>query len=260
MTSTAPLLIQRQAGTVTLQFNRPEAFNALNVELAQEFAAAMRSLSADQGLRALVLQGAGKAFIAGGDLATLQANPTQGAKDLLEPLIEAATLMHQLHAPIIAQVHGAVAGAGLSLMMLCDFVLAAQGTRMNLAYINIGASCDIGASWTLPRIVGLRRALEIAMLGENLDADEALRLGLVNRVVPAAELQAATNALAERLANGPTQAYAQMRRLMRSGFERDLPTQLRAEGEAFLHCAQTHDLPEGINAFFAKRQPQFIGA
>ena len=253
------LLVTRQDGIVTLQFNRPDAFNALDVPLSQAFAATMRELSADRSLRALVLKGAGKAFIAGGDLATLHANPTQGAKDLLVPLIEAATLMNQLHAPIIAQVHGAVAGAGLSLMMLCDFAIAAQGTRMNLAYINIGASCDIGASWALPRMVGLRRALEIAMLGQNLDADEALRLGLVNQVVPAADLEATTTALAQRLAAGPTQAYAQMRRLMRSSFDRDLPAQLQAEGDAFLQCAQTQDLREGIAAFIEKRQPQFVG-
>ena len=97
------------------------------------------------------------------------------------------------------------------------------------------------------------------MLGNNFDADEALRLGLVNQVVPAAELPAVTAALAQRLASGPTQAYAQMRRLMRSSFDRDLSAQLHAEGAAFLHCAQTQDLREGIDAFFAKRQPQFVG-
>ena len=254
-----PLLLEREGAIATLQFNRPEAFNALDAALAQAFVAAMRELSADKSLRALVLKGAGKAFVAGGDLATLQANPTQGAKDLLGPLIEAATLMNQLHAPIVAQVHGAVAGAGLSLMMLCDFVLAAQGTRMNLAYINIGASCDIGASWALPRQVGMRRALEIAMLGNNFDADEALRLGLVNQVVPAAELPAATAALAQRLASGPTLAYGHMRRLMRASFDHDLPTQLAAEAEAFVACARSADLPEGIEAFHAKRPAAFQG-
>lgn len=260
MGNATPLLIHRQGGIATLEFNRPEALNALDVPLSRAFADALRELAADPGLRVLVLKGAGKAFVAGGDLATLQADPTQGANDLLGPLMEAAKLMDQLHAPIVAQVHGAVAGAGMSLMLLCDFVYAAQGARMNLAYINIGASCDIGASWALPRLVGLRHALEIAMLGDNLDAYDALRLGLVNRVYPAAELNAATTALAERLANGPTRAYAQMRRLMRHGLDHDLPAQLQAEADAFLQCARTQDLPEGINAFFEKRPPKFIGA
>lgn len=253
------LLTERDGAVVTLTFNRPDALNALDVPMAQAYLAAMRAIAADPGVRAVVLQGAGRAFIAGGDLAVLRANPSQGARALLTPLNEAIVLMQQINAPIIAQVHGASAGGGMSLMLMCDFILAAEGTKFNLAYINLGTSCDLGGSWALPRLVGLRYALEIALLGENLTSEDALRLGLVNRVLPAAELAGATQALAQRLASGPTQAYGRMRRLMRAGGHTDLATQLEAEALSFDACAQTADLREGLEAFFERRKPVFTG-
>ena len=259
MTDTAPLLLTRQGAIATLQFNRPESMNALDLPTAQALLAAVKAIAQDTGVRAVLLKGSGRAFMAGGDLATLRADPVQGARDLLGPLNEALTVLQALDAPVIAQVHGAAAGAGLSLMLMCDFVLAAEGTKFNLAYINLGTSCDVGASWALPRLVGLRRALEIALLGETFTADDALRLGLVNRVLPAEELEAAAHAFAERLAAGPTVAYGHMRRLMRSSLDRDLPTQLAAEAESFDACARTNDLREGIEAFFGKRKPRFDG-
>ncbi len=259
MTDTAPLIATRQGAIATLRFNRPEAMNALDVPTALALRDAVRAIAQEGGVRAVLLQGAGRAFVAGGDLALLRADPVQGAKDLLGPLNETLALLEALDAPVVAQVHGAAAGAGLSLMLMCDFVLAAEGTKFNLAYINLGTSCDVGASWALPRLVGLRHALEIALLGDAFGTADALRLGLVNRVLPAAELDDATHALAERLAHGPTKAYGQMRRLLRTSFDRDLPAQLAAEAQAFDTCAHTQDLREGIEAFFAKRKPQFIG-
>ena len=254
-----PLLLERHGAIATLRFNRPGALNAIDVPMATALRDAVRTLAQDDSVRCVVLCGAGKGFMAGGDLATLRADPVQGARDLLEPLNEAVALLAQLNAPVIAQVHGVAAGAGLSLMLQADFVLAAEGTRFNLAYINLGTSCDVGASWALPRLVGLRRALEIAMLGDTYSASEAERLGLVNRVVPAAALDAAVQKLAQRLAGGPTLAYGHMRRLMRNAFDHDLPTQLAAETKAFMACARSADLPEGIEAFHAKRPATFQG-
>lgn len=254
-----PLLVTRQGDTVTLTFNRPGALNAVDVPMAQALLAAARNLAADATVRAVVLRGAGKGFMAGGDLATLKADPVQGAADLLTPLNEAVVHLSQLNAPVIAQVHGVAAGAGLSLMLQADFVVAAEGTRFNLAYINLGTNCDVGASWALPRLVGLRKALEIALLGDTLNTADAERLGLVNRVVPAAELDGAVAAVAQRLANGPTVALGHMRRLMRASFDRDLPTQLTAEATAFAHCGRTADLPAGIDAFFTKQPAVFQG-
>lgn len=258
-TTPPPLLLERNGAIATLRFNRPGALNAIDVPMATALLAAVRSIAKDNSVRCVVLCGAGKGFMAGGDLATLRADPAQGAKDLLTPLNEAVALLAQLNAPVIAQVHGVAAGAGLSLMLQADFVLAAEGTRFNLAYINLGTSCDVGASWALPRLVGLRRALEIAMLGDTYSALEAERLGLVNRVVPAAEFDAAVQELAQRLASGPTVAYGHMRRLMRNAFDHDLPAQLAAEAEAFVACTRSADLPEGIEAFYAKRPAVFQG-
>lgn len=256
----APLLVERRGAVVHLCFNRPQALNAVDVPMAQDLLEALRALSGDTSVRAVVLRGAGKGFMAGGDLATLRADPVQGAADLLGPLNAALELMAALDAPVIAQVHGVAAGAGLSLMLQADLVLAAQDTRFNLAYINLGTSCDVGASWALPRLVGLRQALEIALLGDTLDCADALRLGLVNRVVPADQLDAQVHALAERLASGPTRAYGAMKRLMRNAFDHDLPEQLSLEAAAFVQCAQTQDFRTGIEAFYGKQPARFVGA
>ena len=204
--SESPLQSGRDGAVATLRFNRPAALNAIDVPMAEALLAAVQQLQADDSVRAVLLSGAGRGFMAGGDLATLQADPVGGSAALLKPLNAALTVLNAMNAPLIAQVHGVAAGAGLSLMLQADFVLAAEGTRFNLAYVNLGTSCDVGASWALPRLVGLRRALEIAMLGETLDAAAAERVGLVNRVVPAAELDAEAMAFAHRLAKGPTLA------------------------------------------------------
>lgn len=254
-----PLLLERHGAIATLRFNRPEALNAIDVPMANAFLAAVQSIAADPGVRAVVLRGNGRGFMAGGDLATLRADPVEGAIDILTPLNTALQLLTQMNAPVIAQVHGAAAGAGLSLVLMADYVIAAEGTRFNLAYINLGTSCDVGASWALPRIVGVRQALEIALLGEAFTADDALRLGLVNRVVPGAELDSATAALAQRLANGPTLAYGAMKRLMRASMDHTLPEQLAAEKDAFVHCAGTEDFRAGVEAFHLRQSPQFVG-
>ena len=192
------LLIERDGCVVTLTFNRPAALNAIDVSTASALRDAAKTLSSDRSIRAIVFAGSGRAFIAGGDLLTLSNDPITGANALLEPLNEAVSLFSEIDAPVIAKVHGVVAGAGMSLMMLADFVIAAEETKFNFAYINIGASCDVGASWMLPRLVGLRRALEISMLGGSLSVNEAEHIGLVNRVVPRSELDVEVKALAEK--------------------------------------------------------------
>jgi len=258
MSENAPsLLVSRDGGIVRLQFNRPAQLNALDRATAQTFAQACRDIASDQTVRALIIGGTGRAFTAGGDVAELRADPAGAAIGLIGPMHEAVVLLAEMRAPVIASLHGVVAGAGLSLALACDFAIAAEGTRFTLAYVNIGASCDLSGSWTLPRLVGLRKALEIALIGEPFDAAEALRLGLVNRVVPAVELEAQTLALAQRLANGPAQSIAQMKRLMRISFEHDLRGQLDAERSAFLACAAGADFAEGVDAFVGKRAPRF---
>jgi 2-(1,2-epoxy-1,2-dihydrophenyl)acetyl-CoA isomerase len=253
------LLVERHGAIVHLCFNRPHALNAVDVPMAHALLEELRVLTRDTTVRAVVLRGAGKGFMAGGDLATLRADPVQGAKDLLGPLNEVLKLMAALNAPVIAQVHGVAAGAGLSLMLQADFVLAAQGSRFNLAYINLGTSCDVGASWALPRLVGMRKALEIALLGDTLTCEDAARFGLINRVVPSDQLESEVSMLAERLAAGPTLAYGEMKRLMRTSFDSDLPSQLALETAAFVKCAQTQDFRIGIESFYGKHPAHFTG-
>lgn len=258
-TDAQPLLIGRDGAVATLVFNRPAALNALDVPMAQAFLAAVQDIAADPGVRAVLMSGAGKAFMAGGDLAVLRADPRGGARALIEPLHQALRVLDALDAPVLAQVHGVAAGAGLSLMLQADFIIAAEDTRFNLAYVNIGASCDVGASWSLPRRVGLRRALEVALLGDTLDAQQAERMGLVNRVLPQQAVAEAAMGMAQQLAAGPTKALGQLRRLLRASFDRTLDEQLDAEAAAFQACAGTEDFRAGVDAFFARSKPQFHG-
>ncbi|RYX93504.1 MAG: enoyl-CoA hydratase [Comamonadaceae bacterium] len=257
--TTSPVLLTRDGGIAFLTLNRPDAMNALDVATAGAFLAACRTLSGDASVRAVVVRGSGKAFGVGGDLAALRHDSAAVAEALIGTLHEAVLLLAALDAPVIASLHGVAAGGSLSLSMACDLAIAAEGTRFNLAYANVAASCDVSGSWNLPRLVGLRNAMQIALLSETFDAAEALRLGLVNRVVPAADLERETLALAQRLAAGPTLAYGRLKRLMRQSFETGLPAQLDAERENFKASTGTADFSEALAAFFGKRPPVFEG-
>jgi 2-(1,2-epoxy-1,2-dihydrophenyl)acetyl-CoA isomerase len=260
MSDSRPITLRREGAIAHLRFNRPQALNAIDSATAKALLAASDELSQDRGIRAVVMSGEGKGFMAGGDLAEMKADPSAIASQIIDPLHAALIKFASMDPPLIASVHGVVAGAGVSLLLAADLAIAAEGTRFTLAYLNIGASCDGGASFGLPRVVGLRKALEIALLSEPFDAAEALRLSLINRVVPAAELEAETLKLAERLANGPTLAIGRMRRLMRRSFASDLAAQLDAEKEAFAASTTSRDFAEGVRAFFEKRPARFEGS
>lgn len=253
------LIVTREGALVRLTLNRPDALNALDIDTAGALLGACREIQADAGVRAVLLAGNGRAFAAGGDLAQMRDDPVRVADALIAPLHEALVILAGIDAPVVGALHGVVAGAGVSLAAACDLAIAAEGTKFNLAYVNVGTSCDLGSTWSLPRLVGLRRALEIALLGETFDAAHALAIGLVNRVVAKDQLGAEAEALAQRLARGPTQALGRMKRLMRTSFERTLPAQLDAERAGFLECAATPDFQEGLAAFFDKRPASFSG-
>ena len=260
---TSPALILDAEGPIaTITLNRPAQLNALDVAMAEAFEAAVNQLAEKPDLRVIVLRGAGRGFMAGGDLGVIQRALTEGphvVDAIMLPLHRGLAKLAEMPQPVIASLHGPVAGAGMSVATAADLAIAADDAKFTLAYARIGTSIDGSGSWHLPRLVGLRRALEIALLADTIDAHEAHRLGLVNFVVPAADLATSTAALAERLAAGPTQAYGKIKRLLRESLGRTLPAQLDAEREAFHESMTTTDFREGITAFLAKRKPNYTG-
>lgn len=254
-----PVLSWREGGVVHVRFNRPGALNAIDIALARAFRATCDALAADPSVRVVVLSGEGRAFMAGGDLPAMVADPVDGSAALIGQLHPAIELLAALPATVIASVHGAVAGGGLGLALACDFIVAEQGTKFSVAYPRIGTSCDCATSWGLPRWVGLRKALELALLSDAIDADEALRIGLINRVVPTGSLAQETMALAARLAAGAPLALARIKKELRESDQNSLPAQLALEARLFAECAGSADFAEGMAAFLGRREAKFEG-
>ena len=260
--SLCQLSVDADSGIARITVNRPDVLNAIDVPTARAIRDAVLPLAGDARVRCVVLSGAGRAFVAGGDLARFAEDFTQAAgvvDELLDALHPAIKTLQALDAPVLASVHGAVAGAGLSLMAGCDLAIAAEGTRFLLAYDRVGASPDCGGSWFLPRLLGTRRAAQFVFLSETLDAAAALQAGLVNRVVAAGELAAVTDETARRIAAGPTRAYGQYKRLAARSFAATLGEQLEAERAAFKASTLTEDFREGVSAFLGKRASRFTG-
>lgn len=248
----------------TLTLNRPESLNALNLAMIDDLRTTTARAAFDPDVRAVVLRGAGDHFMAGGDLKwfrdQLAMSPQQRQIRFEEMIAVAHTSILSLKGmpkPVIATVHGAVAGFGMSLMMACDLVVAADNAYFTLAYSNIALSPDGGATWSLPRQVGLKQAMEIALLGDRFDATCARELGLVNRVVPLAQLTAEAEGLAQRLAAGPAAALARTKALLNQSLDTALETQLHAEQRAFAACGAHPDFNEGLAAFFERRKASY---
>ncbi len=269
---TAPndtVLVEIGGGICTLTMNRPDSLNAINPDVVDALLAVTEALKTDTAVRVVVVRGAGDHFMAGGDVKGFKAQ-LDAESDRAEVQKDIGVMIDRVHRvilnmrampqPIIASVKGAVAGAGVSLMLACDMVLTADDAFFTLAYCHIGTSPDGGSTWFLPRTVGLKRAFEIALLGDRFDAEAALAMGLINRIVPAADLEAETSALAVRLAAGPAKAYAETKALLNGSMDRDLAAQLDAETGGFLNCVASNDFYEGVTAFAEKRKQQFTGS
>jgi 2-(1,2-epoxy-1,2-dihydrophenyl)acetyl-CoA isomerase len=257
------LVLSQDRGVATIMLNRPESLNSLNTELKKDLAAALDSVTRDAAVRAVVLAGAGRAFCVGQDLREHVASLDGPAPlDTVVRDYNPITLsLAQMPKPVVAAVRGAAAGAGASLALLADFRIGGPGTSFLMAFARVGLAGDTGVSWTLPRIVGHAKAMELLMLAEPVGAEEAMRLGMLTRLVDDDEqVLAVAQEFAGRLAQGPTKAYGEIKRELLEGAATDLESALELEAKAQAVCGATVDHRESTLAFVNKQKPAFIGA
>ena len=248
-------------GVVRVELRRPDSLNAFDDRLAGELRDALRGLAVDSAVRCIVLTGAGRAFSAGADISgPLDDDPGERTRRVLREQINPTVLtLREMPKPVIAAVNGPAVGVGCSFAVACDLVVAAESAYFLLAFANIGLVGDGGATITIPARVGLGRASVLSLLAERLSADEALRWGLVDRVVADAELDAVTTELALRFAAGPTRSYAATKRALNASMLRGLAAQLELESALQADLAVSDDYAEGVAAFAEKRAPAFRG-
>jgi 2-(1,2-epoxy-1,2-dihydrophenyl)acetyl-CoA isomerase len=251
-----PLLVAREGPVLTLTLRRPERLNSLDAPLLGALGEAMAEARQDDSIRAVVLTGSGRGFSAGADLTE---GPHEDVRRRLSlryaPIVHA---MREMEKPVVAAVNGVAAGAGLSLALAADLRLAGESASFLLAFARIGLVPDAGATFFLPRLVGLGRAMELALLADQIDAAEALRIGLVNRVVPDADLATAARELAGRLARGPF-SLRLIKRALNQSLTSDLTSQLQREEDLQGLAVGSADFREGIRAFSEKRPTRFEG-
>jgi len=256
------LLLERRDQVATLTLNRPDAYNALSLALGREIFQAVLEVDDDPDVRCVVITGRGKAFCAGGDVKDFADNLGRiGAlvKELTTYLHGAVSRLARSDKPVIMAVNGVAAGGGLSFALAGDIVVAAESARFTMAYSKIAATPDGSSSYFLPRLVGLRRAMELYFTNRVLSAREAVEWGLVTRVVPDAELASAAQALALELAQGPTRAFGGAKRLFHQSTWESLETQMELEAQAIAASGRTEDFRAGVAAFAAKQVPAFRG-
>jgi 2-(1,2-epoxy-1,2-dihydrophenyl)acetyl-CoA isomerase len=262
--TTSGLAIAVADGVGTITFDRPETLNALDLATKAALLQALAEIAADDRVRCLVLTGTGRAFCVGQDLrehvAGLSAgSPEEVWRTVPEHYNPIALALHGLDLPVLAAVNGVAAGAGASLALLADLRVLAKSASFTLAFAGVGLSCDTGASWTLPRLVGPTRALELMYTGRRVDAEEALRIGLATEVVPDDAFRAHVQDLAARLAAGPTLAFAAIRRAVAASAAQPLAAALEVEAEGMRRTGASQDHRAGVEAFLAKRGPTFSG-
>jgi 2-(1,2-epoxy-1,2-dihydrophenyl)acetyl-CoA isomerase len=252
-------------GVARLQLNRPEALNAWNQQLGLDLLAAVRAVGAAQEVRAVLIEGAGRAFSSGADLKDFGVQLTpEGRPDVYKTLTERyhpiMVALRELPKPVVAAVNGPAVGIGCSLALCSDLILAAESAYFLLAFVNIGLVPDGGSSLFLPARVGFARATELSMLGERLPAQTALQWGLINRVVPDERLAEEAGALAARLAAGPTRSYAGAKRQLNNWLYARMDEQLELEAQIQREMTGSDDFMEGAMAFVEKRQARFSGS
>lgn len=261
-----PLLFEKNAAVASITFNKPEKANAMDIKWLAPMTAFLKDVEHDPAIRVVLLRGNGKHFMAGGDLDMvndfLTETPGRRAAMAETPIHEynvMVRVMRRMRQPIVASVQGGVAGAAVGLVAACDMAIAADSAFFFVAHVLHAGSNDGLTTYFLPRLIGPRKTLELALLGERFDANKAREFGLVNYVVPANELSARTDDLLKRLSAGPTHAYGLIKNLVDQSLHNSLEAQGRLEAECYGKAAMSEDLVEGIRAFLGKRAPHFQG-
>lgn len=263
--ASSPVISKIDGPLLSITFNRPEARNAANLHMFEAFESALVQAE-DDAIRCVMIRGTAGHFMAGGDLKLFAEVPEtpmdqRHAKfsDLIEIAHKPLKRLRTLAKPVVAVVEGAAAGYGLSVLNNCDLAIAADTSFYSVAYTAIGTSPDGGGTYALTRLLGMKKAMQLALLNERLSATEALDVGLVNYLVPTDQLDVEALILCTKLAGGPTLAFAKTKALLWAGLERDFQGQLEAEKDAFAKSTMTDDFAEGVNAFLQRRRPEFMG-
>ncbi|MBL3658898.1 enoyl-CoA hydratase/isomerase family protein [Fulvivirga sediminis] len=254
------LKITTEGGVCTVTLNRPEVYNALNDTITYELQKALKDIGKDDAVRVVVLTGAGKAFCSGQDLkeASIDENKSfmQSLNKRYNPIIR---LMKGMPKPIICKLNGVAAGAGCSLALACDIIVAAEEAVLTEVFVNIGLVLDSGSSYFLPRLVGSTKAFELSTMGSRTNGKEAYELGIVNKVVSGSDLDGAVKAYADYYANAPTKAIGLMKKMLNKSGNASLDDMLEYEAYCQEIAGNTHDYKEGVSAFMEKRKPKFSG-
>ncbi len=254
------LLLENKNGVATITLNRPDQYNAFNDEMSYEMQDVLKQVGKDAEIRVVVLTGAGKAFCSGQDLKAISGAKNRSLSDSLykryNPIIKA---MRNMAKPIIAKVNGVAAGAGCSLVLACDLVVMSEKASLIEVFINVGLVLDSGSSYFLPRLVGAAKAFELATMGSKVSAEEALRLGMINKVAAPDELGAAVDEYTSYYAQAPTKAIALMKNMLNKSFYSDLDTMLQYEAYCQEIAGNSNDYKEGVQAFIEKRKAKFSG-
>ena len=255
------LRVEREESVARIVLDSTSDFNSLTPRMAHELVRATTDLAEDDSVRCLVLTGAGEVFCAGADLGGFDGDASDAPRlrRLASSLHDAILALHQAEKPLVVGINGVAAGAGFSLALCGDAALMSDDARLEYAYGRVGLTGDSGSTFWLPRMVGLRRAREIALLDEPIDPDYAVGLGLVTESVPAPEFDSRVDEMAKRLASGPTKASGATKRLMIESFDRGLAGQMARETDEIAGATRTEDYERGHEAFFSEDEPEFVG-
>lgn len=260
--SNETVIMEVRDGVAHLTLNRPKMGNALDLDMAKALLAAAERCDRDPAVRAVLVTGSGSLFCAGGDVRGFASKGDQlpaFLRELTAALHAGVSLLSRMDPPVVAAVNGAAAGAGMSIACAADLIVAGESARFTVAYTAVGLTPDGSSTYFLPRLIGMQRAKELMLTNRRLSAAEALEWGLVNQVVPDADLAITSEHLARQLAEGPTRAYGSVKKLLLASAAQDLEAQLADEARGIIAIAESPDSREGISAFLEKRAPKFTG-